>query len=223
MVGRRRLSVQIAGGLSLIAAVIVVKAEMSYAAQRYLDAAFLIIQTHSIKRRDIDWDVAESNRPRARVLDAVYRSPAAAAPVAILTSRLTASSGEAVVIAFVGRPNTRIFGKRTRGLSTSNDQFFLSDGAMINLTVATLADRNGHVYPNGIDPDETADAPPGSPVSSAALEWLQRQPACRASGITALRPPVRQQARPRSPRGARRAQRLIQIGKEVVRVFDADR
>ena len=50
---------------------------------------------------------------------------------AAVISSLTASSGEAVTIAFIGRLNARTFGERTRGLTTSNDQFLLSDGAVL--------------------------------------------------------------------------------------------
>src|SRR5262249_2705971 len=47
--------------------------------------------------------------------------------VAVLTDGKTASSGEAVAIAFRGRPKTRSFGQSTAGLSTSNEVFPLSD------------------------------------------------------------------------------------------------
>ena len=52
--------------------------------------------------------------------------------VAVLTGPRTASSGEAVTIAFRGRPRTRSFGQPTAGLSTSNETFPLPDGAMIS-------------------------------------------------------------------------------------------
>ncbi|HZT75855.1 MAG TPA: S41 family peptidase [Vicinamibacterales bacterium] len=135
--------------------------------------------------RQTTWSYAsgaarEADQPRARVLGAGYRSQAATAPVAVLISRGTASSGEAVTIAFVGRPNTRSFGQPTRGLSTSNDQFLLSDGAIINLSVSVFADRNGHQYPSGIDPDERAVTSASAPIPSAATAWLRQQPACLA-------------------------------------------
>jgi carboxyl-terminal processing protease len=71
-----------------------------------------------------------------------------------------------------------MFGRSTRGLSTSNNQFSLSDGAMINVSVSTFADRNGRRYPSGIDPDESAATSAGAAVPPAAIDWLRRQPAC---------------------------------------------
>jgi len=75
-------------------------------------------------------------------------------PVALLTSEHTSSSGEAVLIAFIGRPDTRRLGMPTRGLTTANDGFPLQDGATIMLTVGTYADRLGRVYGHAIEPDQ---------------------------------------------------------------------
>jgi peptidase S41-like protein len=58
------------------------------------------------------------------------------APVAVLTSDRTASSAEAVAVAFRGRPATRSFGTATYGVPAANKPFPLSDGALLNLTVA---------------------------------------------------------------------------------------
>ena len=133
--------------------------------------------------RETTWSYAagaatEADRPRARVLGADYGLEVTRAPVAVLIGRGTASSGEALTIAFIGRPNTRSFGQPTRGLSTSNDQFLLNDGAIINLSVSVFADRNGHQYPAGIDPDERAVASATAPIPSVATDWLRQQPAC---------------------------------------------
>ncbi|MGH2479614.1 MAG: S41 family peptidase, partial [Ktedonobacteraceae bacterium] len=67
-------------------------------------------------------------------------------PVAVLTSRLTASSGEFTALAFWGLPRVRTFGEPTAGLPTANRRIELSDGAMIALTVSLGADRTGRVY-----------------------------------------------------------------------------
>ncbi|HET7435723.1 MAG TPA: S41 family peptidase [Thermoanaerobaculia bacterium] len=89
------------------------------------------------------------------------------AKVAVLTSSRTASSGEAVVVAFRGRPNTRFFGEPTMGVSTSNEGYPLPDGASILLTTAVFADRNGKQYGAKIEPDEVA-----SDALAAAKQWL---------------------------------------------------
>ncbi len=58
-----------------------------------------------------------------------------------LTDNQTAAPGS-VAVAFRGRPDTRSFGVRTCGLSTSNRGFVMSDGATLILTTATLAGHN---------------------------------------------------------------------------------
>jgi hypothetical protein len=100
--------------------------------------------------------------------------------VAVITGPRTASSGEAVTIAFKGRPRTRSFGLPTTGLSTANDTFPLPDGAMILLTTAIEVDRTGRRYGGKVDPDETQEAagPNGDPAMSAARAWLKGASGC---------------------------------------------
>lgn len=105
-----------------------------------------------------------------------YVSPTGSLPVAVLTDERTASSGEAIVVAFRGRPMTRSFGKGTYGVSTANRLFVLSDGAGLNLTVSTFADRTGTLYGETIQPDEVITGP-----EDRAVEWLVDQPACTAN------------------------------------------
>ena len=76
-----------------------------------------------------------------------------AVPVAVLTSARTASSGEAVALAFRGRPNTRSFGKATSGLSTANAQHPLKDGSLLILTGSVFLDRAGNGDGSPIQPD----------------------------------------------------------------------
>ena len=98
-------------------------------------------------------------------------------PVAVLTDSLTASSGEAITIAFRARPGARSFGQPTFGVSTANAAFGLSDGAAIFLTVATMADRSGALYGGELVPDslvlgtKTGDRTTDA-VLDAALDWL---------------------------------------------------
>lgn len=74
--------------------------------------------------------------------------------VAVLTNEAVASSGEAIVVAFRGRPNARSFGARTCGVPTANRAFVLSDGSSLFLTTALDADRNHVTYDSAIPPDE---------------------------------------------------------------------
>jgi C-terminal processing protease CtpA/Prc len=75
-------------------------------------------------------------------------------PVAILTSGKTASSGEAVAIAFRGRPRTRSFGSPTHGISTGNVGYELNDGTVIQLTTSSFIDRTQRGSGLSIEPDE---------------------------------------------------------------------
>ena len=131
----------------------------------------------------------ESTSPPWRAGQAVGVEPPEAlrvleqAWVAVLTGPRTASSGEAVTIAFKGRPRTRSFGQPTNGLSSANGNFPLPDGAMILLTTAIEADRTGKQYGEKVDPDEIVPAPAaGAPPATAADDatmavataWLKR-------------------------------------------------
>lgn len=95
------------------------------------------------------------------------------APVAVLFGPRTASSGEAMVLAFRGRADTRSFGQPSAGYSTGNIPQRLPDGSMLLLTTNVMADRNGNGDGGKIAPDVVvADAP------AAAHAWLLQQPAC---------------------------------------------
>jgi hypothetical protein len=116
-----------------------------------------------------------------------YRAPlkvadlAPSPPVAVLTSQLTGSSGEAVVVAFRGRPSTRSFGQPTLGKTTGTALYRLPDGASLFLGISFYTDRDGTVYKQPIKPDVsfpyTASA---NTVERAAEKWLLSTPACSA-------------------------------------------
>ena len=105
-------------------------------------------------------------------------------PVAVLTGPVTASSGEAITVAFRGRPHTRSFGEPTAGVPTDNDAFSLSDGALLVLTVAVDADRTGQTYDSAIAPDQPVPvdlSQIGTPADrgvQAATTWLHDQEGC---------------------------------------------
>jgi carboxyl-terminal processing protease len=101
-----------------------------------------------------------------------------------LTGMKTASAGEAIVVAFRGRPDTRSFGLYTAGVPTGNEGFTLSDGAVIALTVGVNADRTGQTYDDRIYPDEWVDEVQkltiiiDEIIPQPAIDWLLSQPAC---------------------------------------------
>lgn len=100
-----------------------------------------------------------------------YSSPFPSPKIALLTDCQTGSSGEAVIVAFRGRPNTRSFGTPSFGVSTGNQTFPLSDGATLYLTTVALADRNGVTYNGRIEPDEVIDDT--LKVQARAIAWLR--------------------------------------------------
>jgi len=89
----------------------------------------------------------------------------------VLVDGATASSGEAITIAFQRRPDTRTFGTATCGRSTANQQFTMSDGAVLGLTVSTMADRTRVPYGAQIAPDEPVTDP--REAEQRAVAWLQ--------------------------------------------------
>jgi carboxyl-terminal processing protease len=92
--------------------------------------------------------------------------------VAVLTDTLTASSGEAVAVAFKARKHTRSFGSGTCGVSTSNSRFDLSDGSVLWLTTAVFADRRLVPYGHSIAPDEPLRP---AEVVPRAIRWIREE------------------------------------------------
>lgn len=93
-------------------------------------------------------------------------------PIAILTDELTASSGEAALLAFRGMENVRVFGAPTAGYASANMPLTLYDGAQLWLTVAAdVAVRTDEVFcDEPIEPDVHTDMP-----EKEAMAWLLRQ------------------------------------------------
>jgi C-terminal processing protease CtpA/Prc len=120
-----------------------------------------------------------------RWVDRPYTLKQTLPPVAVLIGRRTASAGEATLISFMGRANTRTFGQPTSGIPNQPTTRTMSDGAVIKVTQGLAMDRTGHIYlyneriqPHQfIQPNFTVL--PGSdddPVLKSALEWLSIQP-----------------------------------------------
>jgi carboxyl-terminal processing protease len=106
-------------------------------------------------------------------------------PVAVLTDSLTASSGEAITVAFRGRPATRSFGGATTGVPTANAGYRLPDNAYLLIMVSLDADRLGRQYDTRIPPDvaiaQTARPAWDDATATAATEWLATQTRCAAA------------------------------------------
>lgn len=105
----------------------------------------------------------------------------AAAPVALLVGRKTASSGEMILLAFLGRPDVRSFGDSTAGFASANSSVPLRDGATLVVTSSYPRDRLGRTYPLLVAPDELVpldDSAGGDAPLRHAVAWLRRQPTC---------------------------------------------
>ncbi|MCA1798076.1 MAG: S41 family peptidase [Xanthomonadaceae bacterium] len=119
-----------------------------------------------------------AERTAARVSNEPFILPTLP-PVAVLVGPTTASSGEAVALALTGRDNAASFGAPTAGLTTGNQLFVLSDGALLWLTTSVFVDRDGRAYGGPVQPDHevipTAASQRGAdPVRDSALTWLKR-------------------------------------------------
>ena len=102
-------------------------------------------------------------------------------PVAVLTDSLTASSGEAIAIAFRGRAGARSFGGSTYGVPTANEGYYMPDGALLIVAVAWMADRDGHLYESEVAPDslvagEKTGVRSTDAALASALGWLETVP-----------------------------------------------
>lgn len=96
------------------------------------------------------------------------------AKVAVLLGPKTCSSGEALAVAFHGRPRTRSFGEPTSGLANANTAFDLPDGSQLQLMTAICIDRHGEAFGKRVYPDETVislDKDTDEPMLSA-VAWL---------------------------------------------------
>ncbi len=110
-------------------------------------------------------------------VDTPYQLKRREARVAVLIGPGTASSGEAVALAFRGRPGARSFGARTRGQTTGNTIFEMRDGALLFLASVVEADRTGQQFSSNIEPDEWVGEDEGSSATiAAASRWLLGRP-----------------------------------------------
>jgi len=132
----------------------------------------------------VDGEARLDGQARAAALGLPYRLRRLDLPVAVLTSRLTASAGEQVAVAFAGRPGTRRFGEPTRGIPTLNRGVDLPSGARLWVTTAVMVDRNGRRWDKALVPDQPAGtnwagfAGAADPALSAATAWLADRPEC---------------------------------------------
>ncbi len=71
-------------------------------------------------------------------------------------NKVTGSSAEFITAAFVGQKNVKLIGVNTQGLTSGNQEYKLSDGSFLVLTIGNIVDRSGKEYRiigEGIAPD----------------------------------------------------------------------
>lgn len=120
-------------------------------------------------------------QPVAHATDAPEFDPLP--PVAVLTGDDTFSAGEAVAVAFRGRPDTRSFGSATGGGSNGFRAYTLYDGVTLILAELAFADREGTLFGREVPPDETVAGEltrelDTDAVMARAAEWLLASSAC---------------------------------------------
>ena len=95
-------------------------------------------------------------------------------PIAVLVGPGTEAAGEAVAIAFRGRPRTRLFGAATRGRDDSAIvQRMLAGGSVLGVLALRAADRTGSVVRGPLVPDVPAAGQPDARIPGEALDWLR--------------------------------------------------
>lgn len=94
------------------------------------------------------------------------------APVALMTSSMTASAAEIVAIAFQGQDDAVRVGKPTAGLTTGNEVRELSDGSWLILTTTYDVDRAGTLQNGPLIPD--VEVAPGPDLEAARTAVTSR-------------------------------------------------
>lgn len=89
----------------------------------------------------------------------------------VLTDNQTASSGEALAVAFKLREKSKSFGQPTYGVSTGCVSHELSDGSFINLAESIFADRTKTKYGLKIKPDFEVDE---NETLNAGINWIYK-------------------------------------------------
>lgn len=106
----------------------------------------------------------------------IYKTKRKFKKLAVLVNNLTASSGEMLAISLLGFKDTKCFGRKTRGLTTSNRTFNFSDGTMLFLSTGFMADKNKKVYRDGITPDIVFETDlSDDEIITEVIKWLKEE------------------------------------------------
>lgn len=102
-------------------------------------------------------------------------------PCVLLVGQGTGSSGEFLVMSFMGREKTFLIGNETGGYVTVNKGFDINNTSAMNLSVGYGLDRKGRIYKQAIKPDIVLDKTDNfnnlknDAKIQAAVKWLNTQ------------------------------------------------
>jgi hypothetical protein len=98
--------------------------------------------------------------------------------VAVLQGSITSSSGEAIVMTFRGREESRSFGMPTSGRPTATRFLELPDGSALMVTGGVGLDSTGEIHDDPIEPDEPVQSL--TAATTRAKDWLLDTTSCQA-------------------------------------------
>jgi len=106
-------------------------------------------------------------------------------PLAVVSDRRTASAGEMLLVALLGKEQVQTFGNTSAGKTTGNVTYTLADGSTLILTQSRYALGDGPVYRGGIAPMHPIG--PGETLKdalTAAAQWAaENSPDCGSAGL----------------------------------------
>lgn len=144
------------------------------------DADGAIVQRWVLRAGALFWRDATGEREFAS-LGRPLRESEARKPVAVLLGLLTRSSGQALALAFRGRPRTVLVGEPTaRGYTTVTAPVEAGTGLALTLAVGFMTDRRDSVCDSVVLPEVPVEGPDQwedpaqDPKVQAALGWLER-------------------------------------------------
>jgi len=143
-----------------------------------VDADGAYVNRWVLQQGELFWRDASGDR-RFASLGRRLRASHAASPVAVLIGPLTRSSGQALALAFRGRPHSVLMGEDTaRGYTTVTAPVEAGAGLSLTLAVGFMSDRRDRVCDSLVQPeqvvtgDDAFDALEQDAKVLAALGWL---------------------------------------------------
>lgn len=106
------------------------------------------------ENNQIEWgiknnNIYENNITHFKKLETSNNPP----KIAVIIGENTVSSGEALAIALTSNKNIKLFGNKTGGYTSSNEEYLLSDGTILFVSEAYFADSNKTIFKKGVKPN----------------------------------------------------------------------